>query len=339
MKIVIAPDSYKECLSAAQVADAMAQAATERFPEAEVVTLPLADGGEGTLDALAANLPITIETTPVHAPMGRPIDAKWGLWDQTAIIEVAQACGLQLLQPQERNPLIASSRGAGELIMAAYEKGCRHFIVGLGGTATCDGGMGILSVPGIKEVLADCSMELLCDVNAPFVGPHGAARIFAPQKGATPEEVEILESRMVAWAKKIFHETGFSVAEMPGAGAAGGIAGALISYAQATLVNGAKRIMDLCGFDKTLQGASLVITGEGKSDSQTLMGKVPVAVLRQSHGTPTALVSGRIEDRSNLEQAGFQPIVEVSPRDLPIAQVLHPQTALRNLRLAILQLR
>ncbi len=339
MKIVIAPDSYKECLSAAQVADAMAQASTELFPEAEVVTLPLADGGEGTLDALAANLPITIETTPVHAPLGRPIDAKWGLWDQTAIIEVAQACGLQLLQPQERNPLIASSRGAGELIMAAYEKGCRHFIVGLGGTATCDGGMGILSVPGIKEVLADCSMELLCDVNAPFVGPHGAARIFAPQKGATQEEVEILESRMVAWAKKILHETGFSVAEMPGAGAAGGIAGALISYAQASLVNGAKRIMDLCGFDKTVQGASLVITGEGKSDTQTLMGKVPVAVLCQSHGTPTALVSGRIEDRSNLEQAGFQPIVEVSPRNLPIAQVLHPQTALRNLRLAILQLR
>ena len=313
----------------------MAQAVAELYPEAEVVTLPLADGGEGTLDTLAANLAIIIETTPVHDPLGRLIDASWGLLGQAAIIEVAQACGLQLLQPQERNPLIASSRGVGELFMAVYEKGCRHFIVGLGGTATCDGGMGILSVPGIKEVLADCSMELLCDVNAPFVGPRGAARVFAPQKGATPEEVEILESRMVTWAKEIFHETGISVAEMPGSGAAGGIAGALMAYAHSTLINGAQKVMDLCGFDQAVQGANLVITGEGKSDAQTLMGKVPVAVLHRSHGIPTALVSGRIEDRSDLEQAGFGPIQEVSPRALPLQEAIKPSIALNNLRLTV----
>ena len=339
MKIVIAPDSYKECLSAAQLADAMAQAVLELYPTAQVEQIPMADGGEGTLDTLAANLPITLATTPVHDPLGRQVMAKWGQMRSTAIIEVAQACGLQLVPKEMRNPLMASSQGVGELILSAYRKGCRHFIVGLGGTATCDGGMGILSVPGIKEVLAQCSMELLCDVNAPFVGPLGSAQVFAPQKGATPEEVDILEARMVECAKKIFHETGFSLAELPGAGAAGGIAGALLSYSHATLVNGANKVMDLCGFDQAVQGANLVITGEGKSDAQTLMGKVPAAVLRRSHGVSTALVSGRIEDRDALGKAGFHPILEVSPRDLPLARIIAPETTLKNLRLALQRLK
>ena len=195
MKVVIAPDSFKECLPSPRVAAALAAGVKARWPMAQVVEIPLADGGEGTLDVLAAAMGASVFEAPVHDPLGRPVTARYGVVQDTAIIEVAQAVGLSLLAPGERNPLKASSAGLGELLLAAYDRGCRHFIVGLGGTATCDGGAGLLDVPGIER-LQECRFELLCDVDAPFVGPRGAARVFAPQKGASPEDVELLENRM-----------------------------------------------------------------------------------------------------------------------------------------------
>ena len=330
MRIIIAPDSYKECMSSPQVAACMAAGARARWPEAEVVELPLADGGEGTLDILAKALQATPMTAVVHDPLGRPVQARYAISDHTAIIEVAQAVGLSLLAPEERNPLKASSAGLGELLLAAHEKGCNHYIIGMGGTATCDGGAGMLAVPGI-EALRGARLELLCDVDAPFLGPKGAARVFAPQKGASPEDVEALEARMHELAAKMLAQTGVDVADMPGAGAAGGLAGALVASFGAIIEKGIDRILDLVCFREWADGANLIITGEGKSDAQTLMGKVPMGVLRNSGTAPVALLSGRIEDRARLQEAGFNPIVEVSPRSLPLAQAMNPTVAADNL--------
>lgn len=334
MKIVLTTDSYKECLTADEVTQAMADAVLGLYPEAEVVRLPLADGGEGTLGVLASALRADIHTVTVSDPLRRPVTAKYGVTGETAIIEIAQACGLSLLSPIERNPLLASSRGVGELLMAAYAEGCRHFIVGLGGSATCDGGTGMLEVPGFKE-LKGISVELLCDVDAPFVGPRGAARVFAPQKGASAQDVEELESRMVKLADIFRRETGVDVTDLPGAGGAGGLGGAFMAYLGAKMVNGVNRIMDLIGFDESCLGATLIFTGEGKSDAQTLMGKVPMGVLQRANGAPVALLSGRIENRNLLDQAGFSPIVEVSPRHLPLSQAMNPEIAMANLQKAV----
>ena len=336
-KILIAPDSFKECLSSPEVAAVLAAAVREHWTRAEVVEMPLADGGEGTLDVLAKALGVDIRDTSVSDPLGRPVKARYGVAGGTAIIEIAQACGLSLLAPAERNPLVASSRGVGELLMAAYKEGYRHFIVGLGGSATCDGGAGMLEVPGLKEV-KDITMELLCDVDAPFVGPEGAARVFAPQKGASAQDVEVLESRMVQLADTIRQETGVNVAHLPGAGAAGGLGGAFMAYWNARRERGIDRILELVGFEKALEGTSLILTGEGKSDAQTLMGKVPMGVLRHAKGIPVALLSGRIENRPQLEQAGFSHIIEITPRSLSLSEALQPETARHYLQEACTKL-
>ena len=337
MTLLLAPDSFKECLSAREVAAALAAGARERWPGAKVVEMPLADGGEGTLDALAGPLGARMMKAEVHDPLGRPVEALWARTGTTAILEVAQACGLQLLKREERNPLKASSYGVGELLLAAYEKGCRHFIVGLGGSAVCDGGKGMLEVPGLKS-LKDITLELLCDVDAPFVGLRGAARVFAPQKGASPEDVEVLEARMTAWAREMQAETGVDVCDLPGAGAAGGLGGALMAYWGARRVRGIDRVLELVDFEKAARGADLIITGEGKSDAQTLMGKVPQGVLQKAKGTPVALLSGCIENRSELLSAGFSQLIEVTPRSLPLSEALEPATARRLLREAVLRL-
>jgi len=334
MKIVIAPDSFKECLSAVHVAQVMAQVVQELYPEAEVVLCPLADGGEGTLEALARSVPMRMETVSVHDPLGRLIPAHWGQWGKEAVIESAQACGLMLLSPLERNPCTASSQGVGELLMDAYRQGFRHFIIGLGGSATCDGGAGMLAVPGIREALRDSTIELLCDVEAPFVGPLGAARVFAPQKGATPEQVEELELKMLQQAAALKAETGVDVSRLSGAGAAGGLGGAFMAYG-ARMQKGIERMLDMVGFKDQVRGADLIITGEGKSDAQTLMGKVPFGVLQLAGTTPVALVSGQVQDRYALEQAGFSVIEEVSPRSQPLEEAMRPEIAVKNLSKAV----
>ena len=337
MKIILAPDSFKECLSAQEVAAVWADAAREHWPGAEIVEMPLADGGEGTLDVLAAAMGADICQVSVHDPLGRSVQASYGVAGETAIIEVAQACGLQLLQSSDRNPLIASSRGVGELLMAAYGEGCRHFLVGLGGSAICDGGAGMMEVPGIKN-LTEITIELLCDVNAPFVGPKGAARVFAPQKGASPEDVEVLEERMLKLAARMLNETGVDVTNLPGAGAAGGLGGAFMAYLGAKRISGIQKVLDLYRFSEVVEGACLVITGEGKSDAQTLQGKVPLGVLQNAKGTPVALISGKIENSPELLRAGFQKVLEVSPRSLSVSEALKPEVARALLREAVLTL-
>ena len=339
MKIIVAPDSFKGCLPAAEVARVVASALRERFPDRDVVELPLADGGEGTLDVLVRALGGAFCRAEVHDPLGRMVSARFGLCGDTAVIEVAEACGLQLLTPSERNPLVASSYGVGELLLAARERGARHFLIGLGGTATCDGGEGMLQVPGLREALQGCTLELLCDVDNPFIGPRGAARVFAPQKGASPASVEVLERRLEALAGRFCVETGVDVRALPGAGAAGGLGGAFMAYFGAACVSGIDKVLELVHFGELKQGANLIITGEGKSDRQTLSGKVPLGVLRHAQGIPVVLLSGRIEDREALLAAGFSQLIQVSPPALSLSEAIKPAIAKENLRLATAGLR
>lgn len=338
MKIVVAPDSYKGCLSAEDVASAIASSLHGEYPDWNIVECPLADGGEGTLETLIAAIGGEIHHAVVSDPLGRPVNASFGLKGDTAIVEVAEACGLKHLSLSERNPLITSSNGLGELLLAARNGGAARFLIGLGGTATCDGGVGMLQVAGLREALAGCAIELLCDVDNPFVGPQGAARVFAPQKGASAEDVEILESRMEAHAARIHTETAIDVRNLSGAGAAGGLGGAFMAYFNAKRVSGIDRILDLVGFNQLIEGADLIITGEGQSDIQTLSGKVPLGVLRRSNGIPVVLMSGRIKDSEALAAAGFSRQLQVSPANTPLSEALRPETALTNLRRAALRL-
>ncbi len=338
MKILIAPDSFKGCLPAREVAAVLGAAVRERHPDWEVVELPLADGGEGTLDVLVAALRGEIRTARVSDPLGRPVRARFGLAGGTAVVEVAEACGLQLLRPEERDPLRATTRGVGELLLAARAAGATHFLVGLGGTATCDGGSGMLEVLGLREALKDCQIERLSDVDNPLVGPTGAARVFAPQKGASPAAVAVLERRLEAQADALCALTGRDVRRLPGAGAAGGLGAAFLACFDAVRVPGIDRMLAAVGFADRLAGADLVITGEGRSDSQTLQGKVPYGVLRHAGAVPVVLLSGRIADRDALAAAGFARLVQASPDDLPTAAAIQAKTAAENLRRSILSI-
>ena len=305
MKIILAPDSYKECLPAQDVAAAMAAAVRASRPDAEVVELPLADGGEGTAGILTHALDGETVCITVTGPLGSPVRASYGIAGKTAVIEVAAACGLSLVPAKRRNPLLVTSRGVGELMKDAALRGCERILIGLGGSSTCDGGAGMMSVPDLRECLSGVKVTALCDVDAPFTGLRGAARCFAPQKGASPADVEILEKRLEALADRMLSETGCDVRKMPGAGAAGGLGGALAAYFGARLVPGIDEVMDRVGFEAAVDDAALIITGEGCSDIQTLAGKVPFGVVRRAAGVPVALVSGRILDRGALARAGF----------------------------------
>ena len=340
MKIVLAPDSYKGCLSASEVADAMEAALIEKHPDAQAVKLPVSDGGEGLLDAVAPRIDATIVHAPASDPLGRRIDAAYAISLDTAIIETAAACGLTLLSGDERNPMKTSTRGVGELIMDAIGRGCRRFIVGLGGSATNDGGQGMTDVPGLIEAAKGMEFTLACDVSAPFVGPHGASRVFAPQKGATPREVEELEARMERRAAQILKLTGMDVRDVPGAGAAGGLGGAFLAFFGARIKSGIEVVLDAMGFDSILEGATLVVTGEGRSDRQTTMGKAPYGVLRHAtaKGIPTALVSGSIEDRQKLQKAGFGIVAAATPQGMPLREAMKPETAAANIRRAMLEI-
>lgn len=344
MKIVVAPDSYKECLGAREVAGAMAAGLKEAWvgrgeDSLEVVEMPLADGGEGTVRVLAAVLGARTVRATVIGPLGKPVEAEYAIFNDasglTAILEVASACGLPLVPPEKRNPLHTTSRGVGELILDALEKGCKRILIGLGGTSTCDGGAGMLSVPGLREKAAGVSFQALYDVDCPFYGPMGAARVFGPQKGALPQEVEILDRRMQAMAEEILRETGLDLQALPGAGAAGGLGGAMAAYLGARMRSGVDGILDLIGFDEAVEDAGLILTGEGKSDAQTLQGKAPLGVLRRSGSIPVALVSGAINDREELGKAGFRYLVPVTPEGMPREKAIDPEVAIESIRRAV----
>ena len=332
-KIVIACDSYKGCLSSSEVALATAEGVAEVYPDCEIVRLAVADGGEGTVDALVETLGGHLEWAEVSDPLGRPVKAVYGVAGDLAIIESAAACGLTLLSKEERNPLIATTKGLGELILAAIDKGCRRFLIGLGGSATNDGGMGMISADGFLERARGMKFTVACDVDTPYIGAHGASRVFGPQKGASEEDVEILEERMRGYALKILKDTGIDVSDMAGAGAAGGLGGAFRAYLGAELKRGVDLVLDQIGFDSIIDGADLVITGEGCSDYQTLKGKTAAGVLERAKrkGIPVMLVSGAIRDGQMLRDGGFGIIAAASPEEMSLAEAMRPETAEHNI--------
>lgn len=332
-KIVIACDSYKGCLSSSEVARAAAEGVAEVYPDCEIVRLAVADGGEGTVDALVETLGGHLECAEVSDPLGRPVKAAYGIAGDLAIIESAAACGLTLLTKEERNPLITTTKGLGELILAAIDKGCRRFLIGLGGSATNDGGMGMISADGFLERARGMKFTVACDVDTPYIGAHGASRVFGPQKGASEKDVEILEERLRGYALKILKDTGIDVSDMAGAGAAGGLGGAFRAYLGAELKRGVDLVLDQIGFDSIIDGADLVITGEGCSDYQTLKGKTAAGVLERAKrkGIPVMLVSGAIRDGQMLRDDGFGVIAAASPQGMSLAEAMRPETAEHNI--------
>ena len=335
MKIVVAPDSFKECLDAAAVAAILSDEISRIRPDAEVISCPLSDGGEGFCEIVTAALGGEILHHMVTGPLGVPVKSIFGRVGDTAIIDAASACGLQMVPIFERNPLVTTSRGLGELLLAAYGCGCTRVLVGVGGTATCDGGAGMMSVPGVKELRGKVAVEILADVDTPFIGPRGAVAIFAPQKGATPGMMDALEERMQRCSQKILKETGKDISTYPGAGAGGGISGALMAYLDGSLRSGADALLEMVKFEDIVDGADFIITGEGKSDCQTLSGKVPKKVLEHSGGVPVMLLSGKIEEREALLEAGFHKLVQVTPEGLPMDAALKADVADLNLRKAV----
>ena len=332
-KIVIACDSYKGCLSSSDVANAAAHGVAEVYPDCEVVKLAVADGGEGTVEALGDTLGGHLEWAEVSDPLGRPVKAAYGVAGDLAIIESAAACGLTLLTKEERNPLVTSTKGLGELIMAAIDKGCRKFLIGLGGSATNDGGMGMIRAEGFLEKTKGMKFTVACDVDTPYIGEHGASRVFGPQKGASEQDVEILEERLGGYALTILKETGVDVRDMAGAGAAGGLGGAFRAYLGAELKRGVDLVLDQIDFDSKIQGADLVITGEGCSDYQTLKGKTASGVLERAkrQGIPVALVSGAVRDEQMLRDGGFGIIEAVSPLSMSREEAMRPEMAKFNI--------
>ena len=337
MKIVAAFDSFKGCLSSLAVAEVARKAIEVARPGAEVVSVGIADGGEGTVDAVMDSLGGRIVEAIVSDPLGRPTIARYGIAGRLGIIEVSQACGISLLDEVERNPLQTTTKGVGELILDAISKGCDRFIIGLGGSATNDGGRGMIEVEGFLDKARCCTFTVACDVNNPFIGPSGASYVFGPQKGATPEDVEILEKRLTNFARVILQETGVDVRNMPGAGAAGGLGGAFAAFLGAELRPGIELVLDTIGFDSLLDGADLIITGEGRSDAQTASGKAPAGVLSRARqkGIPVVLVSGSIKHCPQLDAMGFVSMTAATPDTMPLAEAMQPETVRKNIYDAI----
>ena len=353
MKIILAIDSFKGCLTSAEAESAAADAIAEVLPGAQVEQMAATDGGDGMAEAFAAAVGGRLERVAVHDAMMRRTDAHYAIApDGTAIIEVAQACGLAQIAPEERNPMRATTYGVGELVASAVKRGCRRFVVGLGGSATSDAGVGMLralvdclSPHGtIDDVLAsamrDCRFTLACDVDNPLCGARGAAAVFGPQKGADAAMVAMLDSRARRFAQFSARHFGHDCSDAPGAGAAGGLGYAFMQYFGAKAESGADLLLRLAHFDDALAGTSLVITGEGSADAQTLMGKFPQRVLAHSaaQGVPVWLLAGRVRDAGALAQAGFARVECINAQGIAEAEALRPEVARANIAATVKRL-
>ncbi len=344
MKVVIAPDSFKGSLTAKKVALAIKKGIHSVDESIEAVMVPMADGGEGTVESLIEATNGKIYEAMVTDPLGRKIKAFYGILGdgKTAVIEMASASGLPLLTKEERNPLITTSFGTGELIKHALDWGSRKIIIGLGGSATNDGGAGMLQALGVKLLdvngkdipsgggnlhyladierseldfrLAETEIIIANDVDNPFIGQQGASYVFGSQKGATVEMIEQLDFNLTHYANIIQEKIGISIHSLKGAGAAGGLGGALVSFLQGKMEQGINIVIRESRLEEKLQNASLVITGEGQMDAQTAHGKTPagVAKLAQKHGIPTIAIVGSVgKDVEKLREIGIEGIFSI----------------------------
>ncbi|HRW13303.1 MAG TPA: glycerate kinase [Syntrophomonas sp.] len=346
MRILIAPDSFKESLTAAQAAACIAEGIRKVLPDAEITQLPLSDGGEGLTETLVTPMNGRMLAQEVTAAMGNRVTACYGIAGaQTAILEMAAASGLALVPPAQRNPLQATTYGTGELIRAALDQGCRRLIIGIGGSATNDGGAGMARALGVRMMntqgndiaegpaglleleaidmaaidarLAHTEIKVACDVTNPLCGPQGASRVYGPQKGADAAAVELMDRALARMAEVIKRDLGLAIADLPGAGAAGGLGAGLAAFAGATLQPGLDLVLEILQFDALLAaGQDLIITGEGEINGQSLYGKVPVGVARRAReqGIPVLALVGNIGPNAEQVYAeGMTSIMSIAP--------------------------
>jgi len=357
MKIVLAPDKFKGSLSARQACAAMERGVRRVWPDAEIVSIPLADGGEGTIEAMVASTGGRCVEVTVTGPLGQPVRAQFGILGdgQTAVIEMAQASGLWLVPEQDRNPLKTTSFGTGELIKAAVSAGFRNLIVAIGGSATTDCGSGMAQALGVRFIdqdgrpmegfmtaermgqvrsvdlscllpaLRDCSITVACDVANPLLGPDGAVMVYAPQKGAKPEQLGPLESGMKNIIDVMESATGRRVRDLPGAGAAGGLGAALMTLFGAIQRPGIEIVLEAVAFRQRIRGADLLLSGEGKVDDQTAFGKTISGVLRaaRQEGVPVIILAGSIDDNAeSLYREGAVSMFSICTKPMTLSEAM-----------------
>ncbi|MEI3613553.1 glycerate kinase family protein [Pseudogracilibacillus sp. SO30301A] len=344
MKIVIAPDSFKESMSAASTADAIERGIRNVDRNIDVIKMPLADGGEGTVEALVNSMNGKLITHTVTGPLGGKVKAFYGIvGKKTAVIEIAAAAGLDLIPVEKRDPMKTTTYGVGELILHALDQGIRHFLIGLGGSATNDGGIGMaqalgaqitdkigdpvrfggegladvehISVSKMDERVKECTFDIACDVKNPLTGPEGASFIFGPQKGADPNMVASLDQSMKKYEQLLKKDLHVDVSSIEGAGAAGGLGAAFIAFFDAKLQRGIELVMKITNIETYIQEADLVITGEGKIDDQTIYGKTPVGVAKiaKKHGVPVIAITGaNLVTSEEIYETGIDAIFSIT---------------------------
>lgn len=361
MRIVIAPDSFKESVSAVQAAKAIAAGLRRALPEAELLIVPMADGGEGTVEALVSATAGSYVTLHVTGPLGAPFEARYGLLGdaQIAVIEMAAASGFALVPSDKRDPRITTTFGTGELLRDALDRGARRIIVGIGGSATNDAGAGMAQALGFSlrdaegqelprggaalarladidashrhSALDTCEVLVACDVTNPLCGEFGASRMYGPQKGATPAVALELDAALRRFAEVVRTDLGVDVLDVPGAGAAGGLGAGLVAFARGLLRPGVEIVAEACGLEARIRDADLVITGEGKLDAQTVHGKTPsgVAHIAKRHRVPVIAIAGTLgEGYAQLYEQGLTAAFSICPGPIPLADALQQGTTL-----------
>ena len=356
MKILIAPDSFKGSATAVEVGNALARGFRRVFSDAEIRVLPMADGGEGTVSALVSATSGEIRSAIVKNPIGHEIIANYGiLGDQkTGVIEMSAASGLTLIKPEQRNPLLTTTYGTGQLILSALNDGCRRLIIGIGGSATNDGGAGMAQALGalLKKIdgtsisdggqglaelsdidvrnldcrLGETEIIVACDVDNPLTGPRGASYVYGPQKGATLEMMQVLDESLARYAEIIKICLGKDIDNLPGAGAAGGLGAGLMAFVNAQLESGIDIVTNTVKLVEQLKGVDLVVTGEGYLDQQTIHGKTPVGVARiaQKQNIPVIAVAGGIQGNpAGLYQQGITSMMDITPAPIPLCQAMN----------------
>ena len=368
-KIIIASDSFKGSVSSVEVAQYVMSAVHKVYPACEVVSIPVSDGGEGMMDVFVSAMNATLTSCDVHAPLMNIVKAEYAILGDgvTAVIEMATASGLPLVPADKRNPMLTSTYGTGELIKDALQKGCRNFLIGIGGSATNDAGTGMLQALGFRFLdkdgaelgsgghilekiahidhtfvmpqLGEAFFTIACDVNNPFSGVTGASHVFARQKGADDNMVESLDRGLRIFAQTIREKKQKDIELIPGAGAAGGLGGGFLGFLKAELKSGIHVVLEALNFDERIRGANLIITGEGKLDKQTGMGKAPGGVLKaaQKQNIPVIALGGCVEEVEELNKLGFLAVLPILPYPVTLEQAMDKEFTGENVRRAVEQ--
>lgn len=374
MKVVVAVDSFKGSLSSLEAGEAIATGVKRVYPDAETVVRPLADGGEGTVDALTKGMGGTFETVRVSGPLGTPVDATYGILEatdsrpKTAIMEMSQAAGITQVPDELRNPMNTTTYGVGEMIVDAIRKGCRHFIVGIGGSATNDGGFGMLSAlgyaflnadgepvamrgEGLRDIaqvnvdavlpeLAECTFKIACDVTNPLCGEHGSSAVYGPQKGATPEMIQQLDAWLAAYAELSKEQFPQADATYPGTGAAGGLGFAFLTYTNAVLESGITIVLDETHLEEYVRDCDVVVTGEGRLDGQTAQGKAPIGVasVGKKYGKKVLAFSGIVTpDAGVCNEHGIDAFFPILRSIVTLPEAMNVDNAAANLSATVEQ--